>query len=147
MPKTLFDHLNAIYTDQSIDYFDALEDVDKKAYSAYMINRLISMNPSYVQVANEFQLYLNTVEPRESYLFYSQFLPKGKQFNKYIKSQTKVTYDEWLVTLIKNHHEVSTVQALDYLTIFFASNTGKENLRAILEMYGTDPKKIKKVIT
>jgi hypothetical protein len=147
MAKTLFDHLNAIYADQSVDYFDTLEDADKKSYSAYMINRLISMNPSYAQVANEFQLYLNTITPRESYLFYSQIVPKGKQFNKYIKSQKKETYDEWVVALVKRHYDVSLREATDYLRIYFASDAGKANLQRLLEMYGTDPKKIKKVFS
>lgn len=147
MAKTLFDHLNAIYADQSVDYFDTLEDADKKSYSAYMINRLISMNPSYAQVANEFQLYLNTLTPRESYLFYSQIVPKGKQFNKYIKSQKKETYDEWLVALVKRHYDVSLYEATDYLRIYFASDVGKANLQTLLEMYGADPKKIKKVFS
>lgn len=147
MAKTLFDHLNAIYMDQSIDYFDALEDGDKKSFSAYMINRLISMNPSYAQVANEFQLYLNTITSRESYLFYSQLVPRGKQFNKYIKSQKKDTYDEWLVTLIKRHYDVSSYEATEYLRIYFSSDENKSGLRKLLEQYGTEPKKINKVLS
>lgn len=147
MAKTLFDHLNAIYTNQSIDYFDTLEDAEKKSYSAFMINRLISMNPSYAQIANEFQLYLNTIGSRESYLFYSQIVPKGKQFNKYIKSQKKATYDDWLVALVKRHYGVSLHEATDYLHIYFASDEGKSNLRVLLEQYGIEPKKINKVLS
>jgi len=147
MAKTLFDHLNAIYTDQSIDYFDTLEDADKKSFSAYMINRLISMNPSYAQVVNEFQLYLNTIGPRESYLFYSQIVPRGKQFNKYIKSQKKETYDEWLVELIRRHYDVSRYEATEYLRIYFSCDENKAGLRKLLEQYGTEPKKINKVLS
>ena len=34
--KSLFDHVDAIYANKKIDYFDTLTDADKKSYKNYM---------------------------------------------------------------------------------------------------------------
>jgi hypothetical protein len=144
--KTLFDHVNAIYTNQRVDYYNKLNREDKKSYNTYMINRFVSMNPDQVEVVNELQQYYGAVGDRESYLFYSQLIPKGKQWNKYIKAKKEVKYEDWLVRLVSSHYCVSSTEAKGYLDLLLASPTGKENLKSILEMYGTDPKKVRKVV-
>ena len=40
--KSLFDHVDAIYTNQKIDYFGTLTEADKKSYNNYMVNRFDS---------------------------------------------------------------------------------------------------------
>ncbi|KKN26494.1 hypothetical protein LCGC14_0874100 [marine sediment metagenome] len=144
--KSLFNHLNAIYTDQSADYYDELSVEDRKTYSIYMINRLVSMNIDFVEIVNAFQKYWEIVKNRESYLFYSQCLPLGKQWNKYIKPKVEPKHEEWVVRLIAFHFEVSQLEATDYIDLFMATPEGKARLKEILEMYGTEPRKIKKVV-
>jgi hypothetical protein len=144
MSKTLFDHLNAIYTDKTPEYWDALSEDDRKTFSAYMVNRFVSMNPNYTTTANEFQRYLNVVGPRESYLFYARALPKGKSYSKYIKRTDKETYPEWLVALLTRHFWVNSTEARYYLRLYFSSEQGKADLRGLCEQYATDPKDIKK---
>ena len=56
-PKGLFDHVEAIYTNQRIDYFDNLSDGDKKSYNNYMVNRFLSMNVHQAPFVNELQKY------------------------------------------------------------------------------------------
>lgn len=145
MTKTLFDHINAIYTDQSLDYFDKLDESDRKTFSVYMVNRFLSMNRHQIPVVNEFQKYWSETGPREAYLFYSQALPKGKQFNKYVKGAKEEKYEPWLVELVGRYFSVSKKDALDYLDIFYATDAGKADLRSICEMFAVEPKKIKKV--
>lgn len=144
MAKGLFDHLNAIYLDQSPEYFDQLESDDVKSYSAYMINRLLSMNTDYIPVINEFQVYLNTVSSRESYLFFSGFIPKGKQFNGYIKSKAAKDHELWIIDLVAAHFDVSRQDAREYLVLFYKTEHGKVDLRSIMESHGIDQKLIKK---
>lgn len=145
MTKTLFDHLNAIYQDQRIDYYDLLDESDRKTFNIYMINRFISMNPDYIPVVNEIQQYWENIKSREVYLFYSQLLPKKKQFNKYIKSSTESPeYEDWVIDILKLHFQVSKFEALDYLRIYYLSPSHKEQLKELLESYGVDPKLIKK---
>lgn len=144
--SSLFDHLNAIYADQSIDYWDNLSVENRKSYNVYMINRLISMNLDQLEVVNMFQQFWGSVGPRESYLFYSQFIPYGRQFNKYIKVPKEGKIQEWVVELVARYHEVSMADATDYVELMLSTSEGKEALRGILEAFGTDPKKVKRAV-
>jgi len=142
---TLFQHLNAIYEKQDKDYWDNLEDADRKTFSVYMINRFVSMNPDYLPVANEIQQYWGQVGPREVYLLYSQILPKKRQFNKYIKgSKDSFQYENWIRERIAQHYQVSETEAEKYLQILYLSTEGKTYLRELLEGYGAGPKQLKK---
>lgn len=142
-PKTVFDHLSVIYENQNINYWDNLSSSDKKTYNSYLINRFISMNRDYVEVVNEIQKY--PIENRESYLFYSQILPKGRQFNKYIKAAKADSYEKWALELVSKYFQVSLREAYTYMEIFYMSKEGKEELREICENYGINPKEIKKL--
>lgn len=139
-PKGLFDHVDAIYTNQKIDYFDTLTDTDKKSYSNYMVNRFLSMNPHQLPIINEIQKY--NLDSKTHYLFCSQLVPRGKQFNKYIKKTKDMKYEEWLVDIVIKHFNVSTSEAEEYLEIYYKQN--KSALRMLCEMYGVDSKRIKK---
>jgi len=146
MAKSLFDHLSQIYEGQRIDYFDTLEEPDAKSFNTYMIHRFVSMNPDYISAVNTIQQYWDQLSPREVYLFYSQLLPKKRQFNKYIKnSKDQEKYESWLVELVSTHYKVSCEEATDYLNIFFSSPERKDSLRTLVEGYGRTPKELKKV--
>lgn len=143
--RGLFDHVNSIFADQSIDYYDKLSEADKKTFSNYMVNRFISMNWNYVEVVNELQQYYGEVGPREVYLFYSQILPKGRQFNRYIKANKERQYEDWLVGLVGNHFSVSHREAEEYLDIYMATVDGRQQLRALMELYGIELRLIRKL--
>ena len=64
MAKTLFDHLSHICEKQNLNYYDTLDEVDKKTFSIYMINRFLSMNIDYLPVVNEIQQYWDQLTPR-----------------------------------------------------------------------------------
>lgn len=144
--SSLFDHLNAIYTNQAIDYWDTLSVENRKSYNVYMINRFISMNLDQLEVVNMFQQFWGEVGPRESYLFYSQFIPYGRQFNKYIKAPKEGKLQEWVVELVARYYKVSMSDATDYTELMLATAEGKEALQEILEAFGTDPKKVKRAV-
>ena len=141
--KGLFDHLQAIYNNQKIDYWDKLEDGDRKSYSNYMINRLVSMESNFIHIVNLFQRFLGVTTERGSYLFYSQILPKGRRWNRYIKGNKEKGYPDWVIAILKNHYHISSYEVDSYLELYMASKEGKEELKSLLEMYGTEPKKIK----
>lgn len=144
--RSLFDHLQAVYTDQSVDYWDNLSREDQKTYSVFMINRFISMNMNFVDVVNTFQQYWGGVTDRESYLFYSQFLPKGKQWNKYISGKKGKKHEDWVIALIAKHFEVSKYEAADYVDLYMKTAEGRAALKEIFEAYGTEPRMIKKIV-
>lgn len=141
--KELFDFINMIQQDQRTESFDEMTDAEKKKYknSKYMIHRFLSMNPAYAPIVNAIQKY-TMIPERPHYLFLSGLLPKGRQFNKYIKSAAEEKYEEWLIGLVAKHYQVSLTEAVTYLNIYYTDKT--QELRALCEQYGVDPKLIKK---
>jgi hypothetical protein len=140
MAKTLFDHINEIYQTQRKDYFAGLDDGEKRTYSNYMVNRFLSMNIHQLPLVNEIQKY--NLPPDVHYLFFCTTLPRGKQYNKYIKAAKETKYEAWLVTLVAKHYQVSEMEATDYLELYYRDD--KTGLRELCEKYGIDNKTIKK---
>lgn len=143
MARSIFDLVKVVYEDQSIDAFDTWDEAEQKAFQPYMINRIISMNPDYLPLVNEIQQY-GTLTPRLTYLFYSQMLPKGRQFSKYVKAAKETKYEEWMIELLSRHFGVSNSESIEYLEILLKTEKGRAELREIAEDYATDPKKLKK---
>ena len=139
--KSLFDHINHIREVKSPNYFDTLSEADKKSYSNYMVNKFLSMNVHQVPYVNELQKY--TLTPELHYAFFSRIIPKGRQFNKYIKKTKDVKYEEWLVNIVVRHYNVSIVEAEEYLQIYYKHD--KAALRKLCEAYGVDNKQLKRV--
>lgn len=141
--KGLFDFVNAVTADQSTKFFDELSDGERKAYktSRYMMHRFLSMNASYAPVVNILQKY-TTMPERAHYLFLTNILPKGKQYNKYIKGERDEKYESWLVDIVAKHYHISTTEAIQYIELYYHSN--KSALKELCQMYGADPKLIKK---
>ena len=111
---------------------------EQKKFSPFIINRWLSMDKDFIEFVNVFQKYaIGTLEPREVYKWYCDILPKGKRFNKYIKGKSSKKFDKELVDIISNHFECSKLQTKEYLELI-----DKEELKNILELYGTDQKKV-----
>jgi hypothetical protein len=142
--KTPFDHINAIFTNQKPGYFDELNESDRKTFTPYVINMGISMNPDFLPYVNEVNKYWGQMGPREVYLFYSQLLPKGKQFNRWVKGKKTEDYEAWLTDIVSRHFSVSYDEAASYLRVYYKTDEGRQELRGLLESYGVDPKKLKK---
>jgi hypothetical protein len=90
---------------------------------------------------NEIQKY--SLPNEAHYLFFATTIPRGKQYNKYVKAAKETKYEAWLVTLVAKHYCVSEIEAISYLEIYYRDN--KSGLRELCEKYGIDPKAIKKV--
>lgn len=142
--KGLFDLIKGITENQSMQFYDGLTDAEKKTYrtSRYMIHRFLSMNPAWSPVVNALQQYTQ-IPDRTHYQFLTEMLPKGKQFNKYIKSKKEESYEPWLVDLLTKYFQVSKKEALDYLDIYYEHN--RPALRLLCEMHGIDSKTLKKI--
>ena len=122
--------------------WDSFNETDQKTFSPFIINRWLSMDEEFIEVVNYFQKYaIGTLEPREVYRWYSDFLPKGKRFNKYIKGKKDIKYDPELLNIMCIHFECSKLQAKEFLQLI-----SKENLKEVLVMYGIDNNKIRKFI-
>ena len=114
---------------------------DRKKFSPFIINRWLSMDTDFIEVVNYFQKYaVGTLEPREVYKWYSDFLPKGKRFNKYIKGKKDKKYDPELINIMCEYFQCSKTETKENLSFI-----SKEEVNQILEKYGFDPKKIKSI--
>lgn len=140
--KELFDFINIIYQDQRMETFDGLTEIEKKKYkgSRYMIHRFLSMNPMYASIVNAVQKY-PTMPDRAHYMFLTNMIPKGRQFNKYIKSTAETIYEQWLIDLVARHYQISLKEATSYLGIYY--HTDVAALKDLCEKYGIDKKQLK----
>jgi hypothetical protein len=137
---TIFDWINQILVGKK--HWDEFTKDEQKKFSPFIINRWLSMDIEFIEIVNVFQKYsIGTLEPREVYKWYCDVLPKGKRFNKYIKGKLDKKFDKELVDIISKHFECSKLQTKDYLGLI-----DKEELKFILEMYGLDNKKMKKML-
>ena len=143
--KKLFDHLNAITSEQDPKYFDKLSDEDLKSWSNFMINRFLSMKPEWVELIATLLPLTQTLQPKEMYKLYISVIPKGKYFLKYIKGKGENKYEEFLVELIKKDFQCSEKEATEYIEVLYSTREGRENIKYICEKYGTDKKQITKL--
>ena len=140
---TIFDHLSFI-TDKKRPW-DTLSDVDKKAFVPYLINRWLSMNWQLVEIVNELQKYtIGQLSPKEVYQLYYDFLPKQRQFNKYIKGKKDDKYNAELIELIAMHFQISEKEASEYIELYLLID--KDALVSIVKMYGKPDQEVKKLL-
>ena len=136
---TIIDWINQLLVNKK-HWNDFTEDEQKK-FSPFIINRWLSMDKDFIEIVNVFQKYaIGILEPREVYKWYCEILPKGKRFNKYIKSKSIKKYEKELIDTISSHFECSEMETREHLRLI-----DKEELKSILEMYGLDKKKIKRL--
>ena len=142
----LFSHLKQIKEVQNPDYWDTLSDTEKKTWSTFMINRYLSMNIDWIDTIAEVQPYIQQLPPETVYRFYSDLIPKGKTYLKYVKGKkSNNNYEDWLVDLICLEYQCSSREAEDYLEILYSTKNGKKKIKSICEKWGTEKKKITKL--
>ena len=141
--KSLFDHITHITQKQTKNYWDDINDADRKTWSNYMIHRFLSMKMEYVEIVNEFQRY--NLKPKELYKLYTNVLPKKKEWLRYTKGKKVMKHPQWVVEIVTKYHQVSMKEANEYLEIYYSTEQGKAELKSILQKFGTEPKEIKKL--
>ena len=141
--KSLFDHITHITQRQTKNYFEDINDADRKTWSNYMVNRFLSMNSNWTDLVNEIQKY--KLKPKDLYRLYIEILPKSKQWLRYTKGKKTMKYQKWLLEIVAKYYESSISEAHDYLEIYYSSEQGKADLKSILQKYGVEPKEIKKL--
>ena len=100
------------------------------------------MDDDFIEIINYVQKYtIETLKPKDVYKLYCNLLPKGKRYNKYIKSRKDENYDNLLVSTMTNYFECSKLQANEYIGMM-----SREELKQILEMYGIEKKQVRKCL-
>ena len=140
--KSLFDHIKEVTSVQKSNYWETLSDDDKKTWNNYMIHRFLSMKMEWVELVNELQKY--NLQPKELYKLYTNVLPKGKQWLKYIKGRNEMAHPNWLVNIVSAHEEVSKKEAVDMIEMYYLTEGGMLELGQLAQKWGVEPYKIEK---
>jgi hypothetical protein len=143
--KKLFDHINAITSEQDPNYFKKLSEEDLKSWSNFMINRFLSMKPEWVELIATLLPLTQTLEPEQMYKLYISVIPKGKYYLKYIKGKSDEKYEDFFVDLIKKEYICSEKQAFEYIEVLYSTREGREHMKYVCEKYGVDKKQITKL--
>ena len=141
--RELFDHIKWITEKQTKDYWDTLNDTERKRWSNYMINRFLSMKADWISLVNEVQQY--NLKPKDLYRLYIDILPKGKQWLKYTKRRKKMNYPNWLLEIMTKDFKISILEARQHLDMLYMTEQGKQEIREIVMKYGTEEKLIKSI--
>jgi hypothetical protein len=113
---------------------------EKKVWNSFMIHRLLSMNPKYIEVVNYVQ-GLNLKDNKKLYEVYCFMIPQSKNtYSAYIKSNTKKASPE-VAQHVAEYFECSVSEAEEYISL-----TDKKWLENILTAKGIDEKEIKKLL-
>jgi hypothetical protein len=134
--KTIFDWVKQISYDKEPWSSFTIEEQDM--FNNFMINKIISMNPNYIELVAEIQEH--QMPKDKLYQFYCQALPKQKFFNKYIKP-TKQQYIKEVLSLLSEYFQISTREVLDYCNILT-----QQDVITILQQLGKEEKEIKNLL-
>ena len=137
---TIFDWINQINYERKS--WDSFSEAEQKTFNTFIINRWLSMDEELIQIVNYFQKYsIGLLEPKDTYMWYRDIIPKKKRFNKYIKGKKAMKYDSELITTICKYYETSKNECIEYIEMM-----DKKQLTSILELHGKEPKQIKKLL-
>jgi len=137
---TIFDWINQINYEKKS--WDSFSEAEQKTFNTFIINRWLSMDEELIQIVNYFQKYsIGLLEPRDTYMWYRDIIPKKKRFNKYIKGKKAMKYDSELITTICKYYETSKNECIEYIEMM-----DKKQLTSILELHGKESKQIKKLL-
>ena len=131
-----FDHIKNLHTKKRI--WDNFNDEEKKSFNIYIINKALSMNPSYLNIVNMVQKYTNNMlEPKEVFNLYYDLLPNKFRFYKWIKGTKDKNKEKYQI--LAEHFKCSSREIKDYIKLL-----DKKQINKILKLYkdGTSKKVI-----
>ena len=129
-----FDHIKNLHTKKRI--WDNFNDEEKKSFNIYIINKALSMNPSYLNIVNMVQKYTNNMlEPKEVFNLYYDLLPNKFRFYKWIKGTKDKNKEKYQI--LAEHFKCSSREIKDYIKLL-----DKKQINNILKLYkdGTSKK-------
>ena len=126
--------INSIKSDSS-----SFSNKDWEIWNSYMVHRIISMNPDFIEVVNQAQTILPQ-NKEQIYLFYKEYIPKNNKWSKYIKSSIKQPNTD-LVNHIKDYFQCSSKEAKEYITLLDTANISR-----ILTDRGIETKELKQLL-
>tara|TARA_Y100001938_G_scaffold134082_1_gene194176 strand:- start:1719 stop:2168 length:450 start_codon:yes stop_codon:yes gene_type:complete len=144
-PATIFDHIAGI--SQRKKPWDKLSEADQKSFAPYIINRWLSMHPDIIETVDALQQYtIGPLSKKHVYQLYYDILPNASVRAKYIKGKKVNKYNKELINFLKDHYQINSREAEEYVDIFIRTNSGIQSLIDIMKIYGKTEKEIKKLL-
>lgn len=134
--KTIFDWVKQMSYDK--EPWSSFSNEEHEIFNNFMINKIISMNPNYIELVAEIQEH--QIPKQKLYEFYCKTLPKQKFFNKYQKP-SKQQYIKEVLSLLSEYFQISAREVLDYCSMLT-----QEDIKDILQQLGKEEKEIKKLL-
>jgi hypothetical protein len=135
---TPFDYLKILHNKQK--NWEDFNDEEKKAFNVFIINKALSMNPTYLDIVNTVQQYTNGgLTQKEVFNLYKSMLPNKFKFFKWIKGE-KSSYNHDLLLVVSNYFECSTEHAKGYVDYL-----EKKGIKQLLTTIGIQDAEIKKL--
>ena len=128
-----FDHIKNLHTKKR--HWEDFNDEEKKSFNVFIINKALSMNPSYLGIVNMIQNFtgLNQIlSQKEVFNIYFNLLPSKFRFYKWIKGE-KNKKEKEKAEYLDIHFKVSTREAYDYLKIL-----DRKTINKIIKNYKND---------
>ena len=105
------------------------------------------MHPDLIETVDALQQYtIGPLSKKHVYQLYYDILPNASLRAKYIKGKKVNKYNKDLVNFIKDHYQINSREAEEYIDIFIQTNDGIQNLIDIMKTYGKTEKEIKKLL-
>ena len=105
------------------------------------------MHPDIIETVDALQQYtIGPLSKKHVYQLYYDILPNASVRAKYIKGKKVNKYNKDLIKFVRNHYEVNSQEAEQYVDIFIRTNSGIQSLVDILKSYGKTEKEIKKLL-
>lgn len=145
--RSLFDHIKHIRSVQSSDYYESLTDVEKKTFSHYMILKALSMDPMLIEMVAELFQYFDKIPSKRFYQLLIGLVPKNNRFCPWIKNSSSNRFNDDILLLVSRYFQVSTLQANEYVNIFFKTDDGINQLIEICRSNGLNESEIEKIVS
>jgi len=112
----------------------------RKVFNGFMINKILSMNPKYIDIVNYVQ-GLDIKDGQRLYEVYCFMIPQSKNtYSSYIRSNIKKSKPE-VTSHVAQYFECSLKEAEEYISL-----TDDKWLENILVAKGIDEKELKQLI-
>ena len=105
------------------------------------------MHPDLIETVDALQQYtIGPLNKKHVYQLYYDILPKASVRAKYIKGKKVNKYNKDLISFVKDHYQINSREAEEYVDIFIRTNSGIQSLVDIMKTYGKTEKEIKKLL-
>ncbi len=105
------------------------------------------MHMDLIETIDLFQQYtIGPLSKKHVYQLYYDILPKANVRAKYIKGKKMAKFNKELVTFVKDHYQINSSEAEQYIGMFIRTNNGLQSLIDLLKGYGKTEKEIKKLL-